>query len=79
MLALNLAYDIINGKKNVEQARKEYGEIAKAEMSGKKHDYLSKLTFQPMPNAGDKDMATMKGKPGEAQPPVAREPAAEKQ
>ncbi len=38
VLALNLAYDIINGKKNVEQARKEYGEIAKAEMSGKKHD-----------------------------------------
>jgi len=79
LLALNLAYDIINGKKNVEQARKEYGEIAKAEMSGQKHDYLSKLTFQPMPNAGDKDMAMAPGQPGEAQPAAAQEPAAEKQ
>ncbi len=48
-------------------------------MSGKKHDYLSKLTFEPMPNAGDKDMAMMKGQPGEAQPAAEREPAAEKQ
>ncbi len=66
LLALNLAYDIINGKKNAEQARKEYGEIAKAEKSGTTHEYLSKLTFQPMPNAGDADMALKKGQPGEA-------------
>ncbi len=79
LLALNLAYDIINGKKNAEQARTEFGEIVKAEMSGKKHDYLSKLTFQPMPNAGDKDMALAPGQPGEAQPAAAQEPAAEKE
>lgn len=47
-------------------------------MSGKKHDYLSKLTFEPMPNAGDKDMAMRKGQTGEPQPAAAREPAAEK-
>ncbi len=76
LLALNIAYDIINGKKNAEQARTEFGEIVKAEMSGQKHDYLSKLTFQPTPNAGDKDMALAPGQPGEAQPAAAREPAA---
>ena len=73
LLALNLAYDVINGKKNAEEARKEFGEIVKAEMAGKKHDYLSKLTFQPMPKAGDADTALMKGKPGEAQPAAAQE------
>ncbi len=79
LLALNIAYDIINGKKNAEQARKAFGEIAKAEKMGKQHEYLSKLTFQPMPNAGDKDMALAPGQPGEAQPAAAQEPAAEKE
>ncbi len=77
LLALNLAYDILNGKKNVEEARKAYAEIAKAEMMGKQHDYLSKLTFQPMPNAGDAGVALMeKPQAGEAQPAAAQEPAA---
>jgi len=70
LLALNLAYDVINGKKTAEQARTEFGEIVKAEMAGNKHDYLTKLMFQPMPSAGDADMALMKGKPGEAQTAV---------
>lgn len=76
LLALNLAYDILNGKKDVEEARKAYGEIAKAGKMGEQHDYLSKLTFQPMPNAGDAGVALMKGQPGEAQPAAAQEPAA---
>jgi len=59
LLALNLAWDIINGKKNVEEARKAYGEIAMKDMKGEKGEYLTKLMFQPMPSAGDPDM-TMK-------------------
>lgn len=55
LLALNLAYDVITGKKNAEQARTAFGEIVKAEMAGEKHEYLTKLIFQPMPNAGDAD------------------------
>lgn len=77
LLALNLAYDVINGKKNAEQARKEYGEIAMSmKKTGTTPDYAAKLNFQPMPNSGDTDMALTKGQPGEAQPAAAREPAA---
>ncbi len=60
ILALNLAYDIINGTKSVDEARKSYGEIAMKQMNGEKPDYTAKLNFQPMPNAGDTDKALMK-------------------
>ena len=45
----------------------EYGEIAMAEMAGKKHEYLTKLIFQPIANSGDADTVTMKDKPSDAQ------------
>jgi hypothetical protein len=44
-LALNLAHDIMNGKKTVETARTAYGEIIKEKMSGKNPEYMKKLQF----------------------------------
>jgi len=57
LLALNLAYDIITGKKNAEEARMAYGEMAMKAMKGEKGEYLTKLMLQPIPSAGDPDMA----------------------
>ena len=54
VLTLNLAHDIIVGKKDVAEARASFGEIAKAFMQGKKHPYTQKLQFgTAKENAGD--------------------------
>ena len=58
MLALNLANDIITGKKTVEQARTAYGDIVKQKMNGGNPEYMQKLTFSPQPNAADPDKNT---------------------
>ncbi len=47
ILTLNLARDIINGKKTVEQARVAFGENVKADFGGKHPDYVEKLQFTP--------------------------------
>ncbi|SDB28148.1 hypothetical protein SAMN03097699_0489 [Flavobacteriaceae bacterium MAR_2010_188] len=44
-LALNLAHDIINDKKTVEEARKAYADIIKEKMSGASPAYMEKLQF----------------------------------
>jgi hypothetical protein len=57
LLALNLAWDIINGKKTVDEARQAYGQIAmKAKKQGEMDSYMKDLQFQPMPKAGDSDV-----------------------
>lgn len=53
-LALNLAYDIISGKRSVDDARKTYAEVATAFMSGDPSPYVEELTFDP-PRAGTAD------------------------
>jgi len=79
VLALNLAYDIINGKKNAEEARQMYADAAKQEASGKMPEMAMKLMFQPMPRAsGDPDVALIPGQPGEAQPAAERQPPAKR-
>lgn len=57
-LALNLAHDIITGKKTVEQARTSYGEIVKEKMNGGNPMYMQKLSFSTQPNAADPDKNT---------------------
>ncbi len=57
-LALNLANDIITGKKSVEQARTAYGDIVKEKMNGGDPEYMKKLTFSFQPNAADPDKNT---------------------
>ncbi|MEO5675417.1 MAG: hypothetical protein ABIQ74_12300 [Chitinophagales bacterium] len=58
LLALNLAHDIITGKKTVEEARKAYGEIVKEKMNGGNPEYMQKLTFSPQGGSGDPDINT---------------------
>ncbi|MFV5695363.1 hypothetical protein ACM55G_07990 [Flavobacterium sp. LB3P122] len=57
-LALNLAHDIITGKKSVEEARKAYGDIVKEKMNGGNPIYMQKLTFSTQENTADPDMNT---------------------
>ena len=56
-LALNLANDILIGKKSVEEARKAYGDIVKEKMNGGNPQYMEGLTFTSKGN-GDPDMNT---------------------
>lgn len=58
-LALNLAYDVLTGKKTVEEARKAYGENIMQAMKGNKGEYMKKLLFTPQTNAADSDMNTI--------------------
>jgi hypothetical protein len=55
-LALNLAHDIVTGRKTVAAARKEYADTAMAFMNGEKRPYTQKLQFDAMKgNTGDPD------------------------
>ncbi len=47
VLTLNLARDIINGTKTVEQARKAFGENVVADFGGKHPPYVEQLQFTP--------------------------------
>ena len=59
ILALNLANDIVTGKKSVEEARKAYGEIVKEKMNGGNPAYMQKLSFSPESKmVGDPDINT---------------------
>lgn len=57
-LALNLANDIVMGKKSVKDARAYYGKaIMTFKTSGKMDPYMTELKFQPSKSMqGDKDM-----------------------
>ncbi|HZI02355.1 MAG TPA: hypothetical protein VEX63_14490 [Flavisolibacter sp.] len=58
MLALNLAHDIIMGKKTVDEARKSYGEMVMQAKAGNKPDYMKKLMFTAGMNTEDPDKVT---------------------
>jgi hypothetical protein len=45
-LALTLAADIVHGRKDVESARKEYGEAMKARQRGNPPEIMQKLIFE---------------------------------
>lgn len=57
-LALNLAHDIITGKKTVEETRQAYGDIVKEKMNGSNPVYMQKLTFSIQENTADPDINT---------------------
>lgn len=57
-LALNLANDIVVGKKTVEEARTAFGDIVKEKMNGGNPVYMQKLTFSTQPDAADPDKNT---------------------
>jgi hypothetical protein len=54
-LALNLAHDVAQGKRSVEDARSFYAETAVAFMKGEKPEYTQKLVFSTNTQAGDSD------------------------
>lgn len=58
-LALNLAYDIINGKRSVSEAREYYHKTIMKVMKGEKPEYTQKLMFSPDMSAPDPDMKFM--------------------
>lgn len=57
-LALNLANEIVLGKKTVVQARKAYGDIIKEKMKGGHPIYMEKLSFTVKSNTADPDKNT---------------------
>ncbi len=61
-LALNLAHDIVTGKRKVEDARKMYGEQVMAMKAKQPAPYTEKLLFQAQAGGtADPDRALMKG------------------
>lgn len=58
-LALNLAYDIINGERSVENARDFYAQTAAAFMRGDESKYTQSLLFTPGEDTGDADKAML--------------------
>ncbi len=60
MLALNLSYEILQGKKNPAEARKEYGKSAMAFMAGKTNKYTSQLNIPAQKDTRDPDQSMMK-------------------
>lgn len=54
-LALNLAHDIAQGNRSIEEARDFYSETVVAFMKGKKPEYTQGLIFSSEENSGDPD------------------------
>lgn len=73
ILALNLADDIVKGRKTAAQARDAYAATAMAVMTGQKAPVTTaRLQFDPVENAADPDQSVIAGAPrplsGEIQP-----------
>ena len=58
-LALNLAHEIVTGKRGVEDARREYAAQIKAMMEKRPAPLTERLMFTPQMNAADPDRPTM--------------------
>lgn len=65
VLTLNLAHDIIEGEKSVDQARKEFGEAVMARTAAKSPAITAELQFEPMTHkvAADTDTVSIPGAP----------------
>jgi predicted outer membrane protein len=66
ILTLNLAYDILTGKKSAEEARKAFGENVADDLAGKYPPYTVALQFEPKTPAEDADKPTIPGAPKRA-------------
>jgi hypothetical protein len=59
-VAINLAHDIITGKRTVQEARREYTRLYQAYKNGEHPDYTKKFIFDlPVGNTGDPDVKTI--------------------
>lgn len=59
ILALNLAHEIINDKRTVDEARIEYGQQILLFKNGKPTKYVQELVFDQPEKAGDPDSSIM--------------------
>jgi len=66
ILTLNLAHDIIEGKKTAAEAREAFGKIVGEDNAGMNPEYTAKLQFEPKKSAGFTDLATIPGAPARA-------------
>ena len=59
-VAINLAHDIITGKRSVEEARKEYTKLYQAYKQGEKPAYTQQFQFEVAKGkTGDPDVPTL--------------------
>lgn len=58
LLAINLAHDIVTGKKTVAQARLAFADIVKEKMNGVTPAYMQRLSFTPSTGTADPDKNT---------------------
>lgn len=56
ILSLNLAHDIVTGKRTVDEARAFYGDVVRRTMFGHYHEYMRKLLFPLQEDTGDPDI-----------------------
>ena len=60
-VAINLAHEIITGKRTVQEAREEYARLYKAHKDGEKPPYTTAFQFElPTGQTADPDVRTMK-------------------
>lgn len=58
-LALNLAHEVLQGERGVDEARRIYAETIASTMAGRESDYVQELRFEKMGDAGDPDEALL--------------------
>lgn len=63
ILTLNIANDILTGKKDAEQGRKDFSQIVVDDMMGKNPAYVTSLQFQPASSPEFADQPTIPGAP----------------
>jgi hypothetical protein len=64
-VAINLAVDIITGKRTVQEARTEYGKLYDAYKKGQKPPYTTAFQFEmPKGDTGDRDVAVLAASAG---------------
>jgi len=62
LVAINLAHDIVSGKRSVEQAREFYPKAIMAHLQQQSSPYAEKLQFKPMDNSAFADKQTVSEK-----------------
>lgn len=60
-VALNLANDIVTGKRSVDEARGEYGRLYSAYKNGEHPPYTQEFQFEMQSDTADPDVETLKG------------------
>lgn len=66
ILTLNLAHDIVTGKKDADAARKAFGQIVQEDIMGKQPPYVMALQFAPPQTGADPGTAVIAGAPKRA-------------